>query len=881
MHNHLIDNRHIRVFISSTFRDMQDERDYLMKRTFPKLRKLAAERDVILTEVDLRWGITEEESKSGKVVEICLREIENSIPFFIGIIGNRYGWVPTKEELDDKIIQDFSCVEAYLEKHISVTEMEMRYGALERKEPMHAHFFIKAQEEVRDEGIGSKEKLDRLKKQVILDDRYDVCSYTSVDELGAQVEQALTHLLDELFPQSQLTNHEKEAMVQRAYIRTLSQTYIKNPDYFEALDKWVETEQNNQMMIVGKSGLGKSALLANWIKERNAKDASREYIYYFVGNNEGDTNKEALERYITQEIYECIGEQAGGESSCKISLQEAFDLANKQQEKRFVVIIDGIDQIGDNECGKSLNWLPAASENIKMACSAISDEIVADILETRGFTQLTLNPLSKEERGLLIEMYLQNVGKKIEIAYLDRILNDTQCQNTRILLTLLERLRCFGVYEEVGKKIDNYIGKKSPTQFYGCLLADIENDFGKEVVKKTLASISLSKQGLAEHEIIGITDIKPIEWSLLYNTIGSHLICRNGLIVFSHALFRKAVERRYLSKQFACNNYRAGIYQYFGKNVSEKRTAIELPYQLYKINYKDAKQKLYEYLTEPTLFTYSYNQNRDDVCVYWSQIQAKGYSMKGFDVDHDERFGLQEKAIAYERMAFVASGSIEPELYEFFINKSLELNDMRENLSIEEQAAECIKKAKLIINKEDDCSAEESIKAFNLYNDAIRLLEAEDIVSKDLAISYSDSAYLFSRVNFGDDAKNESLWNDLLRRWDRALEINEQLYGEYNEECSIINSNVGMFYLDHGQPTKALPYILKAAKISEIANGTDHYLTGNIYDVLGQAYSMLGETDKALEAHKKAYKILSSLFPQEHPDVKLAKKMLDKIKTSI
>ena len=74
MKTYLIENRQIRVFISSTFQDMQDERDYLMKRAFPKLRKLAAERDVTLTELDLRWGITEEESKSGKVVEICLQE---------------------------------------------------------------------------------------------------------------------------------------------------------------------------------------------------------------------------------------------------------------------------------------------------------------------------------------------------------------------------------------------------------------------------------------------------------------------------------------------------------------------------------------------------------------------------------------------------------------------------------------------------------------------------------------------------------------------------------------------------------------------------------------------------------------------------------------
>ena len=76
-----------------------------MKHTFPILRKVASERDVTLTELDLRWGITEEEAKKGKVVEICLREIENSIPFFIGIIGNRYGWVPAKEDLGGNVTE--------------------------------------------------------------------------------------------------------------------------------------------------------------------------------------------------------------------------------------------------------------------------------------------------------------------------------------------------------------------------------------------------------------------------------------------------------------------------------------------------------------------------------------------------------------------------------------------------------------------------------------------------------------------------------------------------------------------------------------------------------------------------------------------------------
>jgi hypothetical protein len=54
------DSRQIRVFISSTFRDMQNERELLVKEVFPELRRVCDERFVTFTEVDLRWGIDED-----------------------------------------------------------------------------------------------------------------------------------------------------------------------------------------------------------------------------------------------------------------------------------------------------------------------------------------------------------------------------------------------------------------------------------------------------------------------------------------------------------------------------------------------------------------------------------------------------------------------------------------------------------------------------------------------------------------------------------------------------------------------------------------------------------------------------------------------------
>lgn len=49
------EDREIRLFISSPFRDMQDERDLIVKRVIPKIRRMCFERDINFSYVDLRW----------------------------------------------------------------------------------------------------------------------------------------------------------------------------------------------------------------------------------------------------------------------------------------------------------------------------------------------------------------------------------------------------------------------------------------------------------------------------------------------------------------------------------------------------------------------------------------------------------------------------------------------------------------------------------------------------------------------------------------------------------------------------------------------------------------------------------------------------------
>jgi hypothetical protein len=76
---------------------MGAEREELIKRVFPELRKTCEARGLTWSEVDLRWGVTDEAVAERRAAEICLREVDRCYPFFIGILGTHYGPLTLQE----------------------------------------------------------------------------------------------------------------------------------------------------------------------------------------------------------------------------------------------------------------------------------------------------------------------------------------------------------------------------------------------------------------------------------------------------------------------------------------------------------------------------------------------------------------------------------------------------------------------------------------------------------------------------------------------------------------------------------------------------------------------------------------------------------------
>lgn len=92
-------SRIIRIFISSTFSDLKEERDALQQEVFPRLRALCSQRGARFQAVDLRWGVYEEAGRDQQTMDICLGELRrcqraSPRPNFIALLGDRYGWRP-------------------------------------------------------------------------------------------------------------------------------------------------------------------------------------------------------------------------------------------------------------------------------------------------------------------------------------------------------------------------------------------------------------------------------------------------------------------------------------------------------------------------------------------------------------------------------------------------------------------------------------------------------------------------------------------------------------------------------------------------------------------------------------------------------------------
>jgi len=95
-----------RLFISSTFNDLKEERNILQNEVFPAIKDFCQIYGFNFEPIDLRWGVTSEAGLDHQAMDICINEVKKVLnyprPNFLVILGNRYGWIPVPNRVESK-----------------------------------------------------------------------------------------------------------------------------------------------------------------------------------------------------------------------------------------------------------------------------------------------------------------------------------------------------------------------------------------------------------------------------------------------------------------------------------------------------------------------------------------------------------------------------------------------------------------------------------------------------------------------------------------------------------------------------------------------------------------------------------------------------------
>jgi hypothetical protein len=646
--------RVIRVFVSSTFRDMQAERDELVKFIFPQLRKLCEQRGVTWGEVDLRWGISEEQKSEGKVLSICLDEIRHCRPYFIGMLGERYGWIP------DEIPAEMVDREPWLAGHFnhSVTELEILHGVLNNPEMAeHAFFHFRdpryldtlsseqktacvesdLPEEIRKYGIEEarrrteqrKQKLAALKKR-IKNSGFPVHEdYPDPKQFGHMVLQDLTAIIEELYPEgSQPDPLDHEAAEHEIFARSRANVYIGRREYFDQLDAHANSD-GQPLTILGESGSGKSALLANWALNYREQHPDELVLMQFIGATPGSTDWAAMLRRILGEFkrkFEIQEEIPDQPDALRSAFSNWLNIAAARGQ--VVLILDALNQLEDRDGAPDLVWLPPhIPENVRILLSTLPGRPLEE-LKKRGWPVLTIEPLLYEERKQLIKEYLKLFTKTLDKDPTDLIASAAQCQNPLFLRVLLDELRQFGIYEDIKPQIKIYLKAPNIPGLYELILKRCEQDYERDrpgMVREAMPLLWAARRGLSEAELMELlgTDGQPLPhayWSPFYLALEQSFLNRGGVIGFSHDYLRQAVQNRYLPEQSLQKSAHLRLADYFEAQSGESpRRLDELPWHLAQAR---EWQKLYDLLADLPFFAAVWKTNPFEVKAYWAQIEG-------------------------------------------------------------------------------------------------------------------------------------------------------------------------------------------------------------------------------------------------------------------
>lgn len=564
------------VFISSTFKDMQDERDYLSSVVFPELEEKLRTSRINLEYVDLRWGVSTSPTKTEllkniEIIENCFDRIDQENVIFIALLGERYGWIPSQQVINGLNKKGYSI--EYSGK--SITEMELEYASSTNKvleyffyfrnnikfnnllSDQTVDFIPQSPEEVKNSLKLSKFK-DKIKKNYptkVYNYEYNLSDIKtkreSLRHLGKKVTMAILNKIKVKKSTTDYDWKQLEAEANNEFVEwNIKNTLIRNEFVSNLIEKYSENQMNTHQftLLSGEAGIGKSIIYSHLVSFFSKKKDNLLLINSAGASPYSSDLNKVLQRWIfhlTQILnlkYDSSGEK---KYVVEDKVEEFYSLLNLlPKQKKVLLLFDGINQMNDHYSLKYLTWLPdIIPNNVFFIGTTNLNFINPSVFNYKDLVELRIPFLTlSDARKMLTEsckQYHKSLSKSlIQAAFEKKGVYEEKLYRNPLKITLLVEYLIFLSKEDFhyfykteskrGVKFEKFLRDKilgfpKETNDMYKVLFERYDKFCKQLnipwLKKFLQLLAISRSGLRETDIDNLASSNDKDFKLNFQIV--------------------------------------------------------------------------------------------------------------------------------------------------------------------------------------------------------------------------------------------------------------------------------------------------------------------------------------------------------------------------